>query len=364
MSGVQSAGPCKLVISIDNADTYKGMIVVWFAEAATKIMLNSSLASITSQEHLKQIANMANRFVKIDTHPCDFVLLTSNELRNPSKKNLFQLNISIQTLQDPQEAQKEIELLPAFSLEFLEYIRKVFPEAKDKYAKRHTIFVKRDLLALAVLGAYLTYYYKEIKDNTVRYYYILADTLQLGAVNLSCLNEKVRNMSRVLREGDASPITLYVGIASLYANTISQLEEGSAILTHIVITGMGKGKSDKGKCIDVYRPTLLSFDQRDLTNLARDIKSLGWSRAIEDLVMSYPILRPDDSEDVKRSKRAVKNFIESLTRAVYVWHSTDDEQEIYRVLRTLTSDDFDAKARSYLGNKWNTIRSRLINIRI
>lgn len=354
MSGVQSAGPNKLVISIDNAETYKGMIVVWFAEATTKLMLNSPLKNI-GQQQLPQIAQSLSRFVKRNVNPSDFILLTSNDLR---KKHMFYLNTSIQILLNIQQAQANVALPPAFSLEYLEHIRKFLPEVKGRFQKRHTIYVENALLALAVHGAYHTHYYKEFKDNTVRYYYVLADTLQLGKINLRNLNKEVKDISQTLRKADASPVTLYVGIASLYANKISSFREGSATLTHVIISGTRKKK----KTVD--RPVLLSFEQRDLTYLARDIESLGWNKAIVNLVKGYPILNPKDPEDVKRCKRAVKSFIESLTRAIYVWHSTGDEQEIYRVLRTLTSEDFDAKAREYFGNKWNTIKGQLINIKI
>ncbi|MEM0240970.1 MAG: hypothetical protein QXP29_05860 [Candidatus Nezhaarchaeales archaeon] len=354
----QTAGSLKLVISIDNAETYKDLIVVWFAEATTKIMQNALLKNI-DQQQLTHIANMASSSVNIKTDPSDFILLTSNDRK---KINSLTLSTSIQTLQNPQQAQGVESLPPAFSLEYLEHIRKFFPQAKNKFQKRQIIYVKKDLLALAVLGAYFTHYYKEFKDNTVCYYYILADTLQLGAIRLHDLNNEARRMSRVLREADASPITLYVGLASLYANKIRQLEEGSAILTHVIISGT---RSRGGKYVN--RPTLLSFDQRDLTNLARDIRSLGWGFAIEKLVMNYPVIQSNDPEDVKRCKRVVKSFIESLTRAVYVWHSLGDMQEIYRILRTLTSEEFNMKAHEYFKYKrsnWATIRNQLINVRI
>ncbi|MEM1928333.1 MAG: hypothetical protein QXS85_06350 [Acidilobaceae archaeon] len=243
-------------------------------------------------------------------------------------------------------------LPPAFSLEYLEYVRSLFPKPTEAFSKRKNIYVKSDLLALAVIGAYLTNYHFEVRDNNVHYYYILIDVPQISVIDLQELHRRMWSAMRMLHAINASPIARYVSAAALATLYVRDLVEKSVILTHIHIVGRLARRPTQ----TTRRSVLMSFDHRDLSGLARDIRSLHWVKAVTGLV------------DVMVSREGArdfgKGFLEFLAKAIYIWHSIGDEQEIYRVLRRLTSEDFEDKARKAFGNAWDEIRNDLIDIKL
>lgn len=346
----------KNVISLNTVSAYKDYVVTWFANAATRILMNKSIYEVTQSDLSDLHRNASSYFSERNVESIP-LLLTPND-----RADDLRISKAIDMLYEASRGNTRIlPLPPALSFEYAEYLRVFSPQPKSGTLKREALGVSSEILALAILGAGITQAYQLIErgDKGRREYgYIFLDLYNPEAisVDLNKLNVSARLIARQIMEGDGSPLALYVGVAAsivLYVGRNLDSIEGRTFYSTIRVT-----RSEN-------KVMLKAFEFLDLTLLAKTIRRLNIALAIFELMTSYP---KEEGEE----QRALRSFIENLSRAIMIYHnlcgamgrgSCNATEELYKVLRTLTSELFYQKLSRYLGEKWGDIYSQLLNIR-
>lgn len=352
-----------VVISRHNAHMFQDLAIVWFANTASLILKNKPLETLTNEdledihkiliegkylENLKK--KLRERELGKDKDVCKWSPIP---LHLKEKREIFNLCYALEHLKLASQGKVErIPLPPSLSLEFAEFVRTYMPTRKA--LKRETIEVESDVLALALIGATETYAYKvrrgEGGEAKYEYGYVFIDVYNPLAVNVQRLTEMSRRASQRVAEGGGSMLVTLVGVASAIA-----LVAGKALYEPQAFAIYNCLRLERGE-----RKTLFKgFDVVDLTGLARTIAKLRLAQPVYRLVDSYP-----SENDIKRRKeaRAVRSFIESLARAVYLYHTLNLVDELYSVSRMLDPKSaLYEDASKYLGAEmWNKIVKELL----
>ena len=336
------------ILTPQDFSKYRELMLYFYARAATRYLRNKEVDRL-SPEDLEFIAKYLEDIIKSEKGNYVPLVLTSND-----KREHFTLHKARDFLNDAvnnKYLDPSPPLPPALSFEYGEYLRTYSDFVKERLLKRMNLCVRSDLLALAVVGAYLTEYYYKREQNKHYRYYMFLDVLGLPFLIATGLIDDTKQLVKAVRLGDGSPLALYVGIAALAATHLGERilrGEGRVILYHVAVEGD-------------QRVRLASFDQRDLTELMIDIEHLMLGNPLRRLIARYP-----GAEIASTSEgRTLRSFIENLSRSVYIYHAHRNYEELYKCLRVLSSEEFNNKMKSLLGEAtWNNIRNGLLSLKL
>jgi len=348
----------KNVISLNTIKSYHHYIITWFANVATITFVNMPVYQI-EKEHLHVILQGFEDYID---ELCNYYQKQRNEILEETpipltpndKRELLRLSSAINMLYDATRGKIEtLPLPPALSLEFAEYVRTLLPQAKNSELKRSVVNVSTDVLALAVIGAATTHTYTIVREGGRNEYgYVFVDVYHPGVVNMLKLLGMSKSLVRRIMRGDGSSISTYVAVASVIALNVGRhLKEVKGHSWYSSVRISKSGNKTMLKALEVV----------DLTSLARSIMKLGIASSLYNLVMHYP-----NTDEAKRDRRLrlLRSFIESLARAIMIYHDTGNVEELYRILRLLTSDKFDSDMSSCLGETWRGIKEGLLSLRV
>jgi len=359
MSRRRRQGSCQArrqILTPQDFPKYRELMLYFYARAATRYLRNKEVDRLSPGDLVYIVqyldgeiksgrGNYVPLLLTLHDRRMYFTLHEARDFLNNAVNNIY-LNLS---------------LPPALSFEYGEYLRTYSDFVKGRLLKRKSLCVRSDLLALAVVGAYLTeYYYKQERNKHSRYYMFL-DVLGLPFSTATGLLNDARKLAKAVRLGDGSPLTLYVGIAALVA-TRSRLRKrmlrrgGRVILYHVAVEG-----EERAELRGIPKVRLASFDQRDLTELMIDIEHLMLGNPLRRLIARYPKAGTASTSE----ERALRSFIENLSRSVYIYHAHRNYEELYKCLRVLSSEEFNNKMKSLLGEAtWNNIRNGLLSLKL
>lgn len=337
------------IISLDSVTAFQHYVCTWFANVATIYLINKSVFS-TTIEDLKALYERATGYVSkvmseknVDISANVPLPLTANDDRT-----LFTIGKALDLLYDASRGSVDVvPLPPALSLEFAEYIRIFMPKPSESFLKRKAVYIATDIFALAVLGAQISRAYR-LEDE---YGYVFISTYNPALVDMEKVNNMARNITGRIIDGEGSRTALVVGIASVLALNIGRnlyRIDGRGIYTYVRITQSGR------------KTLLASFELLDVTDLAITVMKLGIASPIYNLVTRYPSRR----EAKDRRTRTVRSFVETLVKAVLIYHTQHNPEELYRAMRFGSTEHIVSELSTYLGDIWSKIYNDLANVRV
>lgn len=343
----------RYIISLKNINEFDQYVVSWFIEVAFLYFQGIDrvdihrLARSDYKSIIGQVHSEASNYLKEFTDPkvCEVppIPLTTND-----DKKLLTLCKAVDMLGEAsREKIESYPIPPALSFEFTEYVRSYMPRQTDKFMKRQAVKIASDALALAILGAHISQVYRI--DN--EYAYSFVKTFHPSLIDVKRLHGMTKSVARAIAEGEGSRLALLVGVsAAIVLNLGRHLYEfrERALYTSVRITRTGQ------------KTMLKAFERIDLTDLARTIDRLGIASPIYNLVIRYP---RKEKRERDKSERTLRSIIEELAKAVLIYHNHRDVIELYRVLRTMSSEQIQSSLGSIL-DSWPMIRDSLLNIRV
>jgi hypothetical protein len=311
-----------VLLDLEGFKTYGYTFPYFFAYAATKYYLNKSLEAVDPDDLQVILDEFCSDAKDVDKPPFMF---------QSTDKNFAALCLTPRALCEViRKAIKERRVEPirvygTILPETGEHLKLMFPKLEE-YRRGENLAIATDLLALAVIGAYISTV-KEVKGER---HYVFVDLIQEFRVDLKSLNDRARSLMSRLIEGDGSEVAIRVGIASIVADeALRHLSDRSrAVFYHVVVQLTQK-------------VMLKSFNQYDVTSLALDIAELNIGGPLAKLIKLYPSRGLQDSYS---EARKLRRLIEAACKAVYTWHATrrfvgirsENLEELYSVLRTLS----------------------------
>jgi len=349
-----------VAIDFNTVNLYRDYVVAWFANVATHYLIGSRI-EVTSLADLNELCQRANEYVStlremrkeegkkeraVDVCEEVPINLTPNDDRE-----LFRVCKAVDYICSAAQGKIEIiPLPPALSLEFAEHIRTYMPEASPRNKRVENIGITLHMLGLAILGAHIAMTYILRGDGRVsEMVYTYADVPISKDIDFRKLHGMVKSVIVSVMRGEGGRLTLLCGVASaITLNYGRKLKETTGLILESVRTVRSGNKV-----------MLKAFEALDLTDLARIIFRLGIASPLYNLTSNYP------ATDTKEA-RLVKSFIENLSKAVIIYYSIKDLQELYKVLRTLTSEATVNSLKVIYRNEdlWREIYEGLIEVRV
>lgn len=348
--------PKMVIIDFDTVRLYRDYVVVWFANVATHYLLGTRIEE-TKAKDFTELCKRANGYVSIlresrkevaemrkrkgkevqERDVCEEVPLN---LTTNDNRELFTLCRAVSYVCEAAQGKVgHIPLPPALSLEFSEHIRSFLPRVSQSSRRTESVGVALHVLGLAVLGAHIAMTYGPIgEDREIGYTYVNVPILR--DVDFVKLHGMVKAVVSSVVRGNGGRLPILCGVASaMVLNYGSKLKEVSQLVFESVRT-FTSGK--KGRKVKVL---LKAFESLDLTDLARTISRLRLAKPVYILASRYP-------EADTREARLAKSFVERLSKAIVVYHSTGDLQELYGTLRSLSSENVVNALRLTYGDVW------------
>lgn len=345
-------------ITLESLPDYEQYVVTWFASVAIQYLLNKDIhgLAIDARKYklnvLSKLYDKAKDYLEhlaydLNVNVCTIrspIPLTPND-----KAELFNLCKALGMLEEATHGKISMyPLPPALSFEFAEYVRTYMPKVKESTLKRNVVTVSSDVLALSVIGAYISQVYV-VNDE---YGYSFVSTYDPKAVDIAKLNGMAKSVTKAVLNGDGSRISLLIGIASaIVLNVGKGLYEnrGRSIYSSVRIVSTGK------------KTMLKAYETIDLTDLAKTIMKLGIASALYNLIIAYP-----RKEDTKKDKRArtLRSVIEEVSKAILKYYLYRDSLEIYRVLRFITTPTTSSELYSYLSDEKREALDKFLEVRI
>jgi hypothetical protein len=323
------------VLDIEGFRVYGSAFPYFFANVATKYYLNKSLESVDRDElqsvleaFCTELSNLSDRR-KLDEPPFLYpgndsefahACLTPNVLCNVLRDSIRKREITA------------IKVYGTILPESGEHLKLMFPKLAE-LRRIENIAISPELLALAVIGAFISYTTKYNDEQ----HYVFVDLVQEFRLDLRSLNESARSLMLGLIKGKSSELVVRVGIASIvtdkairkvirYDRALRELPGSLRTVFYHVITTVST------------KVALKSFNQYDVTDLALDIARLDIANPLVRLVKLYP------SEELQKSHneaRKLRRIIEATCKAIYTWHSTkgvgENLEELYSILRAFST---------------------------
>jgi len=340
-------------ISLLDLPLYRDYIFAFFSEAAIKLCTGKDLDELNQQTLNDIIVGVSNcigeEIEKLRTRnidPCNEVPVptTKNDPRN--KMNLCHAH---KVLVDFSMGVKhESFVLPsAFSLEFTEFTRSFMGSGK---LKREVFVVDEEVLALAVLGSYLTYSYAI--GGEYGYIYIDVVPYILALERVRKMNSIAGRLIYTIQKNEGSINTILLGIATAARLSIKEFikdvvkSDCHVIANFLRMTRTGTKVMVKG------------FDSIDVIQLVKIIGRGGIAGALYGMLARYP----------KPNFTSLRRFIEMISINLIKFQSFRKPQYIYEILRYLTSDELNREGAQWYVKKdgkglgWSDIVNRFSNL--
>jgi len=317
------------IITADRLPLFRGYSFAWFSEAATLLLSHRTLDDLQSEEAGKVFS----------------LLLQSLKAKlEGAKVELSKKPLPAVVLEKVISGEQVKSLSPpsALSLDFAEHTRVNMGRGR---LKREVFPIGEDVLALNIIGAYLTRAYSiKIKaENRWEFGYVLvnARSPMLSVEVLDRMQARVRAVTRRIAEGGGGVFPVVVGASAAIALTLrEQLREvakSPLIVEYLRLTQTGNKVMAKG------------FDTFDVTGLAKLMRGCGMAGSVYSLLRSFP------SEGFNN----YRSFAQKLAEGVAKFHIYRKLVYLYEPLRALTSQELNDEAVKLLGSRWVEISGRL-----
>jgi len=334
--------------------SYRGYAFAWFSEAAALLLANCTLEDLRNEgvgsvvpKLLQSLrAKMAARKGKaIDPKLVRPLPFAAND-----PKDQMTLEFALQTLQGLTEGQQPDSLSPpsALSLDFAEFTRRSMGRGQ---LKRGVFRLGEDVLALSLVGAYLTLAYRvQTEGGRWEYGYIFVNIRSpaLAAVMLDGMQARVRGVTRRVVEGGGGFFPILVGAAAAIARTLGgQLKDVAKSPLLVEYLRLSAEIRLPGK--PAKKVMAKGFDVFDVTGLAMLLRRGGIAGTVYWLVRSFP----------REGYNNYRGFVQSLSEGLAKYHMYKRPEHLYAPLRALCSQDLHAEAFELLGDRWQTFSQRL-----
>lgn len=347
----RSAGASAQVITAENLALFRGYSFAWFSEAATLLLANRTLEDLREEglggmaPELLQGLDAKIRMaeiktkgkVKIDPERVMPLPLVGNDPKN------LTLKLARELLERLAAGQRPGSLTPpsALSLDFAEFTRVNMGGGR---AKRDVFRIGEDVLALSLVGAYLTGAYRvQVEENRWEYGYVLVN-VRSPVLTIPILDEMqagVHVVTRRVAEGGGGVFPILVGAAAAVARALrGQLREvvrSPLVVEYLRLTQTGKKVMAKG------------FDIFDVTGLAVLLRRGGIAGTVYQLVRNFP----------REGYNKYRGFVQSLSEGLAKHYMYRRPEHLYAPLRALCSQDLHAEAFELLGDRWQALSQRL-----
>jgi hypothetical protein len=354
------------VIDVDHINEFKEYIVVWFANAALTYfssiniyrgfvdprIIRGSYGIVCNEV---QLLLQDERVKKIEEEVKELVPIP--------------LNDAVQHICDIARGSVQPSITSLdwyFAPEFGEFVKTFIPYKydKDTYARRRVYGISTDIASLAVIGAYITYVYRDMRKKDAKreyeYGFVFLDIPEPQLINIRRLQDSTVMVMQAVHSGDCSKLAIYVGVASAIAHVVgSILNYLQPFTLHFIRPVKESG---------VQKVRIIGVDFVDLTALARTLHRLRISGSVYTLIQLYP------SEAKQKNVGGCKQFrrfLEELSRAIMIYAELGDAEALYRVLRSVVhedskiNDDISACLRALrIKKEWNELRRALFSINI
>jgi hypothetical protein len=339
----------QVVISLENIDAYRGFIVTWFADAATTYLINQRLGR-NIKESLSDLCAQAKNYVESlkeadKERACSRIPLplTGNDIKT---KSLFDVCKCPDLICN--ENPSSMSLQPALSLEFIEYIKTFNPQITQKFLKREVIKIEDRLHGLAVIGADITHTYTVRRGVEQEWGYTFIEVPNPGAIDYRKLSGMVKTVVRSVLNNEGSRASMLVGVASvlvlIYGRNLYENVQRSPINLEFLRLTMRKGGN---------KAMVKAFEILSPSGIALDISRMGLASPLYSMFSNYP-----------KNSGPARNFVEDLARAIIVYNSLKTTEEIYKALRSLTSENIRNDLHRNYGDTWRDIFDKLLQVRV
>ena len=327
------------VIGLDNVESFYGYVITWFADVATTYLINKRLSSDVKGD-IGDLCKKAKEYASKLEDKSPKIPLASNDKNH---EEMFTVEKAVEMIcKSPQEVYKS---QGTFSPEFMEYVRYFMPVPKEGTLRRNAVKVESVLHGLAVIGTYISFTCR-VKDE---FNYTFVNIVNPRVVNYERLMNETISVVRSVRINELSKLSLIVGVASVivlnYGKLLleSEYSRGVGLKTEFLRLVGSRRKIYKKKPLKFFKETfdkvlVKAFETVDVTDLARCIWRLGVALPVYILISDYP--------GEGKAGHMLRSFIEDLSKAILIYESFNDPAEIYRVLRSLTSEEFQKNIRS------------------
>ena len=367
MGGKRSGkGASARAIRVGDLASYRGYAFAWFSEAATLLLANCTLedlrnkgvGSVVSKLLQSLSAKMAAKKGKIidpkTERPLPFAA------KDP--KDRMTLEFALQTLQGLTEGRQLGDLSPpsALSLDFAEFTRRNMGRGR---LKRDAFRIGEDVLALSLVGAYLTRAYRvQAEGERWEYGYILVNVRSpaLAAAMLDRAQAGVHGVARRVVEGGGGLFPILVGAAAAIARALGgQLREvakSPLLVEYLRLSTVTEtetpGRRPKKGGLPGKPPKKVmakGFDVFDVTGLAMLLRRGGIAGTVYWLVRSFP----------REGYNNYRGFVQRLSEGLAKYHMHRRPEHLYAPLRALCSRDLQAEATELFGAQWQVLSQRI-----
>jgi len=342
------------VIRLSNVEAFREYIITWFADVATTYLINRRLSRDVGEKRvLALLCTEADNYVKrlIEERGRDKVCgLSPLPITGNDKKEYFDICKASEMICDASRSNVElISLQPALSLEFAEHVRIFNPQITNKYLKREVVMVESIIHGLAILGTYISHTYTVTKKDETEWGYTYVEVPNPEIIDHKKLSGMIQKIIKAVTINEGSRLSILIGIAStmtlIYGRNLIESLKRSPLNVNFLRLSKHKGGN---------KALVKAFEVLSLSSLATDVYHLGIASPLYNMISRYP---PGE-------KSSVRTFIEELSKAIATYNSLRNTEEIYKVLRNLTSENLRNDLRKHYTDTWDEILSGLLQIRI
>lgn len=334
-------------IGVGDLASYRGYAFAWFSEAATLLLANCSLEDLRNKGVgsvvPKLLQSLSAKMAARKGKTIDPKLVRPLPFAAKDPKDRMTLEFALQTLQGLVEGRRPGPLSPpsALSLDFAEFTRSSMGRGQ---LKRDAFRVGEDVLALSLVGAYLTRAYRaRTEGGRWEYGYILVNVRSpaLAAAMLDRMQAGVLGVTRRVVEGGGGFFPILVGAAAAIARALGgQLREVAKSPLLVEYLRLSKGEKVMAKGFDVF----------DVTGLATLLRRGGIAGTVYWLVRSFP---------KEEGYNNYRGFVQRLSEGLAKYHMYRRPEHLYAPLRALCSRDLQAEAVKLFGARWQGLSQRI-----
>jgi len=342
----------KSMITIENLSNYKNNIFTWFSNVALKLFLGLSISDRIDLNDVKELYGKLSLFLeeekdrlkKYNIDVCSDIPLPVSRNDPIEKINLCEATNILKRLCSGEELDS-VPLISALSIEFAEYTRAFTGRGR---LKRDLYVLREDVLALSVIGAYLSRSYKVGNE----YGYIFLDMTYPNVKDINRLNTNARILARrIIGEGKGPVTTLIVGIASLLASNKEILE--NIIQAPVTLSMIRMSKTQ-------YKVLLNAYETIEIGDLANTLYKLGIGSSVYHILSRYP--SENEVKAIKENAR-YKRFSDLLSISILKYYWLTDRTYLYDILRSLYIEEVSKALKVRLGDKTDNVKNNLLSMR-
>ncbi len=311
-------------ITLLNLVNYRNYIFTWFSEIAIKLCTGRNLDELNAnniQGIVAEVGNCINNEIEIlrkrNIDPCE---LRPIPITGTDPRDKIGLCYAFKTLNDLSMgiSRGALSLPTSISLEFAEYTRSFMGAGRKK---REIFIIDESVLAMSVIGAYLSQSYAIGGEYGYTYVEVIPYLLALDRIRK--INSRAKRIVGMVQRNEGSVNVVLLGMATVIAITVREMlrdivkRDGHAIANYLRITRTGNKIIVKG------------FDSIDLIQLVKIIVRGGIAGALYAILSRYP----------PKQFNSLRRFIEVTAINLLKFQSFRKANYIYDILRYLRSDE-------------------------